>query len=185
MATASTTARPTLTRTFVDPVVRLSRRVRYGVAGRIMFANSVMLVGIMVLTTSLLYLQLSQLNTKREQDLLRSAADSISLSLGAVEADEASSRDEFLAPSAHERLRTMLRTVVSEYDFDIASVVPIDYIRTTVPRLGEPAGGPCGEHRHRLLGRHPRRLARPARRLREHDPGPQRPLGRPLRRRRR
>lgn len=135
MATASTTARPTLTRTFVDPVVRLSRRVRYGVAGRIMFANSVMLVGIMVLTTSLLYLQLSQLNTKREQDLLRSAADSISLSLGAVEADEASSRDEFLAPSAHERLRTMLRTVVSEYDFDIASVVPIDYIRTP-PSLG-------------------------------------------------
>lgn len=101
MATASTTARPALTRTFVDPVVRLSRRVRYGVAGRIMFANSVMLVGIMILTTSLLYLQLSQLNTKREQDLLRSAADSISLSLGAVEADEASSRDEFLAPSAH------------------------------------------------------------------------------------
>lgn len=135
MATASTTARPALTRTFVDPVVRLSRRVRYGVAGRIMFANSVMLVGIMVLTTSLLYLQLSQLNTKREQDLLRSAADSISLSLGAVEADEASSRDEFLAPSAHERLRTMLRTVVSEYDFDIASVVPIDYIRTP-PSLG-------------------------------------------------
>lgn len=135
MATASTTARPTLTRTFVDPVVRLSRRVRYGVAGRIMFANSVMLVGIMILTTSLLYLQLSQLNTKREQDLLRSAADSISLSLGAVEADEASSRDEFLAPSAHERLRTMLRTVVSEYDFDIASVVPIDYIRTP-PSLG-------------------------------------------------
>ncbi|GAA0034413.1 sensor histidine kinase [Brevibacterium metallidurans] len=135
MATASTTARPALTRTFVDPVVRLSRRVRYGVAGRIMFANSVMLVGIMILTTSLLYLQLSQLNTKREQDLLRSAADSISLSLGAVEADEASSRDEFLAPSAHERLRTMLRTVVSEYDFDIASVVPIDYIRTP-PSLG-------------------------------------------------
>ncbi len=140
MATASTTARPALTRTFVDPVVRLSRRVRYGVAGRIMFANSVMLVGIMILTTSLLYLQLSQLNTKREQDLLRSAADSISLSLGAVEADEASSRDEFLAPSAHERLRTMLRTVVSEYDFDIASVVPIDYIRTP-PSLARRTGG--------------------------------------------
>lgn len=100
-----------------------------------MFANSVMLIGIMVLTTSLLYLQLSQLNTKREQDLLRSAADSISLSLGVVEADETNERDEFLAPSSHEKLQTMLGTVVSEYDFDIASVVPIDYLRTP-PSLG-------------------------------------------------
>ena len=45
--------------------------MKFGVAGRIMFANSIMLVGIMVLTTSLLYIQLSQLNQKREQDLLR------------------------------------------------------------------------------------------------------------------
>ena len=135
MTEAATTPRPALSRALVGPVVRLSRRVRYGVAGRIMFANSVMLIGIMVLTTSLLYLQLSQLNTKREQDLLRSAADTISLSLGVVEADETNARDEFLAPSSHEKLQTMLRTVVSEYDFDIAAVVPIDYLRTP-PSLG-------------------------------------------------
>ncbi len=127
--------RPALSRALVGPVVRLSRRVRYGVAGRIMFANSVMLIGIMVLTTSLLYLQLCGSTPSANRTCLRSAADTISLSLGVVEADETNARDEFLAPSSHEKPQTMPRTVVSEYDFDIAAVVPIDYLRTP-PSLG-------------------------------------------------
>ena len=132
---ADETTRPTLTRALVRPVVRLSRRVRYGVAGRIMFANSVMLVGIMVLTTSLLYLQLSQINTARQQDLLRSAADSISLSLGIVDAGDTDVSDDLLAPSSRADVRSMLNNVVNEYQFDTAAVVPIDYLRTP-PSLG-------------------------------------------------
>lgn len=118
----------------MGPVVRLSRRVRYGVAGRIMFANSIMLVGIMVLTTSLLYIQLSQLNTKREQDLLRSAADNMSLSLSLVGTGEAG-RDDFLDAESHGKVETMLDNVISEYDFDQAAVVPIDYLLAP-PSLG-------------------------------------------------
>lgn len=132
---ADETTRPTLSRALVRPVVRLSRRVRYGVAGRIMFANSVMLVGIMVLTTSLLYLQLSQINTARQQDLLRSAADSISLSLGIVDAGNTDLSDDLLAPSSRADVRSMLDNVVNEYQFDTAAVVPIDYLRTP-PSLG-------------------------------------------------
>ena len=112
----------------------MSRRVKFGVAGRIMFANSIMLVGIMVLTTSLLYIQLSQLNTKREQDLLRSAADNLSLSLSLVGSGETDTAN-FIDPDSQENVEMMLDNVVSEYDFDVAAVVPIDYL-VTPPSLG-------------------------------------------------
>ncbi|MCF2572314.1 sensor histidine kinase [Brevibacterium sp. UCMA 11754] len=115
-------------------VGRVSRRMKLGVAGRIMFANSIMLVGIMVLTTSLLYIQLSQLNQKREQDLLRSAADNMSISLSLVGSGETSPAD-FIDQDSHENVETMLDNVVSEYDFDVAAVVPIDYL-VTPPSLG-------------------------------------------------
>ncbi|MGO2035388.1 MAG: sensor histidine kinase [Brevibacterium sp.] len=118
------------------PVARLSRRVRFGVAGRIMFANSLMLVGIMVLTTSLLYIQLSQLNTKREQDLLRSAADNMSLSLSLVGSGEPG-RDNFIDTESQDDVETMLDNAIDQYDFDIAAVVPIDYLLTP-PTLGSP-----------------------------------------------
>ena len=108
--------------------------MKLGVAGRIMFANSIMLVGIMVLTTSLLYIQLSQLNQKREQDLLRSAADNMSISLSLVGSGETSSAD-FIDQDSHDNVETMLGNVVSEYDFDVAAVVPIDYLVTS-PSLG-------------------------------------------------
>lgn len=108
--------------------------MKFGVAGRIMFANSIMLVGIMVLTTSLLYIQLSQLNQKREQDLLRSAADNMSISLSLVGTGEASPAD-FIDEESHDNVKTMLDNVVSEYDFDVAAVVPIDYL-VTPPSLG-------------------------------------------------
>lgn len=85
-------------------MARVSRRLKFGVAGRIMFANSIMLVGIMVLTTSLLYIQLSQLNQKREQDLLGSAADNMSMSLSLVGSGEATT-DDFI----DEGLRTTSR----------------------------------------------------------------------------
>ncbi|GAA1860522.1 sensor histidine kinase [Brevibacterium marinum] len=113
---------------------RLSRRVRFGVAGRIMFANSIMLVGIMVLTTSLLYTQLSQLNQKREQDLLRSAADSMSMSLSLVGSGETDTSN-FIDETSQDDVETMLDNVVREYDFDVAAVVPIDYLATP-PTLG-------------------------------------------------
>ncbi len=118
------------------PVVRLSRWVRLGVAGRIMFANSIMLVGIMVLTTSLLYIQLSQLNTKREQDLLSSAADNLSLSLGLVGTGEAG-QDDFLDAESRADVETMLGNVISQYEFDVAAVVPLDFLLTP-PTLGSP-----------------------------------------------
>ncbi|GAA1548004.1 hypothetical protein GCM10009691_23050 [Brevibacterium picturae] len=108
--------------------------MKFGVAGRIMFANSIMLVGIMVLTTSLLYIQLSQLNQKREQDLLRSAADNMSISLSLVGSDETEAAD-FIDPGSQGNVETMLDNVVSEYDFDVAAVVPIDYLATP-PSLG-------------------------------------------------
>lgn len=116
------------------PVARVSRRLKFGVAGRIMLANSVMLVGIMVLTTSLLYIQLSQLNQKREQDLLRSAADNMSMSLSLVGSDETSPAD-FIDEESQDNVNTMLDNVVREYDFDVAAVVPIDYL-VTPPSLG-------------------------------------------------
>ena len=116
------------------PVARPNRKMKFGVAGRIMFANSIMLVGIMVLTTSLLYIQLSQLNTKREQDLLRSAADNMSISLSLVGSGEADSAN-FIDSSSNENVEAMLDNVVSQYDFDVAAVVPIDYL-TTPPALG-------------------------------------------------
>ncbi|WP_231443673.1 sensor histidine kinase [Brevibacterium zhoupengii] len=116
------------------PVARVSRRLKFGVAGRIMFANSIMLVGIMVLTTSLLYIQLSQLNQKREQDLLRSAADNMSMSLSLVGSGEVTSGD-FIDEGSQEDIETMLDNVVSQYDFDVAAVVPIDYL-VTPPTLG-------------------------------------------------
>lgn len=108
--------------------------MKFGVAGRIMFANSIMLVGIMVLTTSLLYIQLSQLNQKREQDLLRSAADNMSISLSLVGSEETEAAD-FIDPGSQDDVETMLDNVVSEYDFDVAAVVPIDYLATP-PSLG-------------------------------------------------
>lgn len=117
------------------PVNGLSRRVRFGVAGRILLANSVMLVGIMVLTTSLLYIQLSQLNMKREQDLLRSAAQSISLSLSLIELEDAQAGAEFPAPPAKVKLQPMLGSIIDEYDFDTAAIVPIDYLDEP-PSLG-------------------------------------------------
>jgi sensor histidine kinase regulating citrate/malate metabolism len=113
-----------------------SRWFRLGVAGRIMFANSIMLVGIMVLTTSLLYIQLSQLNTKREQDLLRSAADNMSMSLGLVGTGEADN-DDFLDAESRADVGTMLNNVISEYGFDVAAVVPIDFLLSP-PTLGSP-----------------------------------------------
>ncbi|MGO1324570.1 MAG: sensor histidine kinase [Brevibacterium aurantiacum] len=116
------------------PVARVSRRLKFGVAGRIMFANSIMLVGIMVLTTSLLYIQLSQLNQKREQDLLRSAADNMSMSLSLVGSGEATT-DDFIDEGSQDDVETMLENVVSQYDFDVAAVVPIDYL-VTPPSLG-------------------------------------------------
>ncbi|TSI13221.1 sensor histidine kinase [Brevibacterium aurantiacum] len=116
------------------PVGRVSRRMKLGVAGRIMFANSIMLVGIMVLTTSLLYIQLSQLNQKREQDLLGSAADNMSISLSLVGSGETSPAD-FIDQDSHDNVETMLDNVVSEYDFGVAAVVPIDYLLTP-PSLG-------------------------------------------------
>ncbi|WP_309131980.1 ATP-binding protein [Brevibacterium sp.] len=122
-----------------SPVIGLSRRVRFGVAGRILFANSIMLVGIMVLTTSMLYIQLSQLNTKREQDLLRSAAESISLSLSLIEVEEAAAGNEFPSPSSQKNLQAMLANVVAEYHFDTAAIVPIDYL------LEPPALGTSGK----------------------------------------
>jgi sensor histidine kinase regulating citrate/malate metabolism len=128
--------RSVLTTATTGPVGRLSRWVRLSAAGRIMFANSIMLVGIMVLTTSLLYLQLSQLNTKREQDLLRSAADNMSLSLGLVGTGEAGS-DDFLDAESRADVETMLGNVISQYGFDIAAVVPIDFLLTP-PTLGSP-----------------------------------------------
>ncbi len=115
-------------------MARVSRRLKFGVAGRIMFANSIMLVGIMVLTTSLLYIQLSQLNQKREQDLLRSAADNMSMSLSLVGSGEVTSGD-FIDEGSQEDIETMLDNVVSQYDFDVAAVVPIDYL-VTPPTLG-------------------------------------------------
>src|SRR5699024_10112268 len=118
------------------PVGRLSRWVRFGVAGRIMFATSIMLVGIMVLTTSLLYIQLSQLNTKREQDLMGSAADNMSLSLGLVGTGEAG-HDDFLDAESRTDVETMLNNVISQYGFDVAAVVPIDFLLTP-PTLGSP-----------------------------------------------
>src|SRR5690625_6555006 len=102
------------------PVGRLSRWVRFGVAGRIMFANSIMLVGIMVLTTSLLYIQLSQLNTKREQDLLGSAADNMSLSLGLVGTGEAG-HDGLLDAETMNDVETMLNDVIRQHDFVVAA----------------------------------------------------------------
>ncbi|MDN5712255.1 MAG: ATP-binding protein [Brevibacterium aurantiacum] len=116
------------------PVARVSRRLKFGVAGRIMFANSIMLVGIMVLTTSLLYIQLSQLNQKREQDLLGSAADNMSMSLSLVGSGEATT-DDFIDEGSQDDVETMLENVVSQYDFDVAAVVPIDYL-VTPPSLG-------------------------------------------------
>ncbi|MDN5660220.1 MAG: histidine kinase, partial [Brevibacterium aurantiacum] len=101
------------------PVARVSRRLKFGVAGRIMFANSIMLVGIMVLTTSLLYIQLSQLNQKREQDLLGSAADNMSMSLSLVGSGEATT-DDFIDEGSQDDVETMLENVVSQYDFDVA-----------------------------------------------------------------
>lgn len=118
------------------PVGRLSRWVRLSAAGRIMFANSIMLVGIMVLTTSLLYLQLSQLNTKREQDLLRSAADNISMSLGLVGTGDVG-QDDYLDSESRDDVQTLLDNVISQYGFDIAAVVPIDFLLTP-PTLGSP-----------------------------------------------
>ncbi|AZU02078.1 MAG: sensor histidine kinase [Brevibacterium linens] len=118
------------------PVGRLSRWVRLSAAGRIMFANSIMLVGVMVLTTSLLYLQLSQLNTKREQDLLRSAADNISMSLGLVGTGEVG-QDDYLDTESRDDVQTLLDNVISQYGFDIAAVVPIDFLLTP-PTLGSP-----------------------------------------------
>ncbi|MGO3070350.1 MAG: sensor histidine kinase [Brevibacterium linens] len=118
------------------PVGRLSRWVRLSAAGRIMFANSIMLVGVMVLTTSLLYLQLSQLNTKREQDLLRSAADNISMSLGLIGTGEVG-QDDYLDTESRDDVQTLLDNVISQYGFDIAAVVPIDFLLTP-PTLGSP-----------------------------------------------
>ncbi len=115
-------------------MARVSRRLKFGVAGRIMFANSIMLVGIMVLTTSLLYIQLSQLNQKREQDLLGSAADNMSMSLSLVGSGEATT-DDFIDEGSQDDVETMLENVVSQYDFDVAAVVPIDYL-VTPPSLG-------------------------------------------------
>ncbi len=128
--------RTVLSKGFAGSAGVASRWFRLGVAGRIMFGNSVMLVGIMVLTTSLLYIQLSQLNTKREQDLLRSAADNMSMSLGLVGTGEAGN-DDFLDAESRADVGTMLGNVISQYGFDVAAVVPIDYLLTP-PTLGSP-----------------------------------------------
>src|SRR5699024_5177022 len=118
------------------PVGRLSRWVRFGVAGRVMFANSIMLVGIMVLPTSLLYIQLRQLNTTREQDLMGSAADNRALALGLAGTGEAR-YDAGLDPESRTAVETMLNNVISQYGFDVAAVVPIGSLLTP-PTLGSP-----------------------------------------------
>lgn len=67
--------------------MRFLRRIHVGAAGRIMIANSVMLVGILLLTTTLLYTQLSTSDARDEQTALRSIAVTAASALAAERQD--------------------------------------------------------------------------------------------------
>ncbi|WP_236863697.1 sensor histidine kinase [Brevibacterium daeguense] len=57
-------------------------RLRVGVAEQILVAISVMFLGIVLLTTSVLYIQLSQANSERARELLTASAESLAESPG-------------------------------------------------------------------------------------------------------
>src|SRR5699024_5595346 len=107
-----------------------------GVAGRIMFANGVMLVGIALLITTLLYFVLSDLHDRRAEQQITSTAESLARSTlvhtSIVEAEEGRDADDpeplpvFLADTAEgEALTARLQEIRVDYDVDLVEVIPV------------------------------------------------------------
>lgn len=138
---------------------RSSAAVRLGVAGRILVANTVMLVGIVLFTTSVLYIQLSKDNTETRKELLTSSANSIAGSPtvhqdlvthpgqdpppedpaeGTDPGDASAGTDApgwFAGTDEHEEVWTVLSHTQEQYGYDYVAIVPRSYL--TEPLLGK------------------------------------------------
>lgn len=97
--------------------MRLLRSVRFGAAARIMVANSLMLIGIVLLTTTLLYIQMANETTRAEQGVLRASAELVAESQVVRHGDQ-------------QAVDTLLSSVRREYDLDEIAIVP----RAELPR---------------------------------------------------
>ncbi|WP_101589068.1 sensor histidine kinase [Brevibacterium jeotgali] len=106
-----------------------------GVAGRIMVANGVMLVGIMLLVTTLLYFVMSEQNDRRAEGQLRSTAESLARStlvidhIVSVEAGKADGDEEplpvFLSGTPENvELTDRLSDIRADYDVDLVEIIP-------------------------------------------------------------
>lgn len=117
-----------------------------GVAGRIMFANGVMLVGIALLITTLLYFVLSDLHDRRAERQITSTAESLARSTlvhtSIVDLEEARAADDpeplpvFLPDSQEsEALAARLQEIRVDYDVDLVEVIPVSRL-SAVGALG-------------------------------------------------
>lgn len=140
------------------------RWFRIGVAGQILRAITVMFLGIVLLTTTILYIQLSQKNNEHFQSLLASSADSLAASPAVHEAlfaDSAFYSSDEQAPGAgpgwiegtqgREDFTDYLTAVKADYELDRLAVFSADALRgaeigsrasdpgETIPATGGPA----------------------------------------------
>ena len=117
-----------------------------GVAGRIMFANGVMLVGIALLVTTILYFVLSDQHDRRAEQQLTSTAESLARSTLVLDhiVDVQSQRGDadadplpvFLADTDENALLTdRLEDVRKDYDVDLVEVIPASQL-SAVGALG-------------------------------------------------
>ncbi|SLM96818.1 sensor histidine kinase [Brevibacterium yomogidense] len=106
-----------------------------GVAGRIMFANGVMLVGIVLLVTTLLYFVMSEQNDRRAEDQLGNTAESLARStlvvdhIVSVEAGKDSGDEEplpvFLSGTPENaEMMDRLDAIRADYEVDLVEVIP-------------------------------------------------------------
>ena len=111
-----------------------------------MFANGVMLVGIALLITTLLYFVLSDLHDRRAEQQITSTAESLARSTlvhtSIVEAEEGRDADDpeplpvFLADTAEgEALTARLQEIRVDYDVDLVEVIPVSRL-SAVGALG-------------------------------------------------
>ncbi|WP_235936436.1 sensor histidine kinase, partial [Brevibacterium rongguiense] len=114
---------------------RVLRSVRFGAAARIMLANSLMLIGIVLLTTTLLYIQISNAATRTEQDVLRASAEVMAGSRAIEDRDP-------------DRIAALLENIKREYRLDEIEVLDADEVqpgvregRTETSYRGGPEGG--------------------------------------------
>lgn len=138
-----------------EPTGEKRRRLPFadaGVAGRIMVANGVMLVGILLLVSTLLYFLLSEQNDRRAERQLVSTAESLARStlvldhIVAVEAD----RDEedeaplpvFLSGSEENAILVdRLENVRADYGVDVVEVIPASQLDAGEGLGGASVGG--------------------------------------------